>query len=53
MNQWLHEFAYRIDIPWWIFVAAGLMAILVAFATISFLAIQAAVANPVESLKAD
>ena len=53
MNQWLQEFAYRINISWWIFVAAGMACLLVAFATISFMAIKAALANPVEALKTE
>jgi len=51
MRQWLEGFAYRIDIQWWLFVGAGLIAIVIAVATVSFQAIRAAVANPVESLK--
>lgn len=53
MNKWLQDFAYRIDIEWWMFVLAGLLAILIALATISFQAIKAAVANPVKSLRTE
>jgi putative ABC transport system permease protein len=53
MNKWLQEFAYRINIGWWIFVVAGLSAIIIALATVSFQAIKAAVANPVESLRSE
>jgi len=53
MNQWLQDFAYRITIPWWIFLVAGIMAALIALATISFQAIRAAVANPVKSLRTE
>ncbi len=53
MNKWLQDFAYRIDISWWMFVLSGGIALVIAFVTISFLAIKAAVANPVESLRYD
>lgn len=51
MNKWLEDFAYRIDIKWWMFVGAGLLAIMVALATVSSQAIRAALVNPVESLR--
>jgi putative ABC transport system permease protein len=51
LNTWLQDFAYRIEISWWVFIAAGLAAILIALFTISFQAIRAAVANPVKSLR--
>ncbi|WP_428329156.1 ABC transporter permease [Mucilaginibacter sp.] len=53
MNKWLQAFAYRIDISVWIFVLAGLMAIVVAFVTISFQSVKAALANPVKSLRSE
>lgn len=53
MNHWLHNFAYRINISWWVFVVAGMIAFLIAFATISFQAIRAAIANPVKSLRTE
>jgi putative ABC transport system permease protein len=53
MNKWLEDFAYRIDIPWWIFLIAGIIAAFVAFATISFQAIKAAHTNPVKSLRTE
>jgi len=53
MNKWLQSFAYRINISWWIFAVAGITAILIALITVSFQAIKAAMANPVESLSAD
>ncbi|HYF33511.1 MAG TPA: ABC transporter permease [Chitinophagaceae bacterium] len=53
MNNWLEDFAYRINIPVWIFVVAGILAALVALATISFQAIKAALANPVKSLRTE
>lgn len=51
MNQWLADFAYRIEIQWWMFAIAGLAAVLIALLTVSWQAIRAAVANPVESLR--
>jgi len=53
MNHWLDEFAYRIQINWWVFVVATFIALLVAFATISFQAVKAAIANPVKSLRTE
>jgi putative ABC transport system permease protein len=53
MNAWLKDFAYRINIGTGVFVAAGVSAVLIAFATISFQAIRAAIANPVKSLRTE
>jgi len=53
MHQWLKDFAYRIDIQWWVFVLAGVLAVLVAVTTISFQAIKAALSNPVKSLRSE
>jgi len=53
MHEWLKDFAYRINIGTGVFVAAGLSAILIAFFTISFQAIKAAIANPVKSLRTE
>lgn len=53
MHKWLQDFAYRISMPWWIFIAAGIIAALIALLTISFQAIKAAVANPVKSLRTE
>ncbi len=53
MNKWLQDFAYRINMEWWIFLAAGLSALFIALFTISFQAIKAAVANPVKSLRTE
>ena len=51
-HQWLQDFAYRIPIHWWVFVVAGISAILIALVTVSFQAIRAALGNPVTALKA-
>lgn len=53
MRGFLYNFAYRINIQWWVFVVAGLMAVFIAFVTISFQAIKAAMANPVKSLRTE
>ncbi len=53
MHRWLQDFAYRINIEWWIFVIAGIAALLIALLTVSFQAIKAAVANPVKSLRTE
>ena len=53
MNKWLQDFAYRINITWWMFAAAGLGALLIALVTVSFQAIKAALSNPVKSLRTE
>ncbi|MFI5186639.1 MAG: ABC transporter permease [Chitinophagales bacterium] len=53
MHNWLSDFDYRVQISWWIFLAAGLMAVLIALITVSFQAIKAAMANPVKSLRTE
>ena len=53
MHNWLQEFAYRINIDWWVFLIAGVIAIAIALITVSSLAIRAAVANPVKSLRTE
>ena len=53
MNSWLRDFAYRVNIGWWIFILAGASALLIALGTISFQAIKAAIANPVKSLRTE
>lgn len=51
MNYWLEDFAYRITIQWWMFVVAGLAAVIIALLTVSGQALRAAIANPVDSLR--
>jgi putative ABC transport system permease protein len=51
MNRWLEQFAYRINMQWWMIVAAGALAFVIAVATLSYQGIRAALINPVESLK--
>jgi putative ABC transport system permease protein len=53
MNNWLNDFPYRVNISWWIFFVAGLIAVIIALVTISFQAIKAAIANPVRSLRSE
>jgi putative ABC transport system permease protein len=53
MNKWLQSFAYRIDVHWWVFIAAGFVAILIAFLTISIRSVKAALANPIRSLRSE
>ncbi len=52
-SKWLENFAYRIEINWWIFALAGVLVLLIALLTVSFQAIKAAVANPVKSLRTE
>lgn len=53
MNNWLRDYAYRIDIEWWVFALTGFAALFIALITVSFQAIKAAVANPVNSLRTE
>jgi putative ABC transport system permease protein len=53
MHLWLQDFAYRVNIQWWVIVSAGLGATVIAFVTVSFQSIKAALANPVNSLKSE
>jgi len=53
MSNWLQDYAYRINIQWWIFVMAAILTLLIAFLTVSIQAIKAAIANPVNSLRTE
>ncbi|MBE7178000.1 MAG: ABC transporter permease [Mucilaginibacter polytrichastri] len=53
MHNWLSDFAYRITISWWVFIVSAILALLIAFFTISFQAVKAALANPVKSLRSE
>ena len=53
MREWLQDFAYRVNIGWWIFLVSGLLALTIALITVSFQSIRAALANPVKSLRTD
>ncbi|HSZ33870.1 MAG TPA: ABC transporter permease [Puia sp.] len=53
MHNWLQDYAYRINIGWWAFVVTGVVAVTIAFITISFQSVKAAVSNPTKSLRAE
>jgi putative ABC transport system permease protein len=53
MRNWLDGYKYRIQISWWIFIDAGLLAVFIALATVSFQAIKAAIADPVKNLRVE
>lgn len=53
MDQWLKDFSYRIDVPWWVLVMAAFMGIAVAIVTVSYQSIKAAIVNPVKSLRTE
>jgi putative ABC transport system permease protein len=53
INRWLQDFAYKVDIHWWTFAIAGILAVVVAVLTVSFQAVKVALANPVKSLRAE
>lgn len=53
MEKWLQDFAYKIDIHWWVFVVAGLSTLLIALFTVSFKTVRSALANPVDSLRSE
>jgi len=53
MHKWLQDFAYRVNISWWVFLLAAVVAVLIALLTVGFRAIKAALANPVKSLRTE
>ena len=53
MSDWLNGFAYRIDFPWWYFIVAGCIAVAVAFLTVGFQGVKAALKNPISSLRSE
>ena len=53
MNKWLQDFAYKINIEWWVFALAGFLAVGIALLTVSFQSVKAALMNPVKSLKTE
>jgi putative ABC transport system permease protein len=53
MQKWLSDFAYRIDIQWWMFAGAGVLAVAIAFLTVGFQSVRAALADPVKSLRSE
>ncbi|MFN8348376.1 MAG: ABC transporter permease [Spirosomataceae bacterium] len=53
MDKWLQDFAYRITIEWWVFLLAGALALFIAFLTVGYQSVKAALMNPVKSLKTE
>lgn len=53
MHTWLNDYAYHVELSWWVFVVSGVAALLIALITVSYQAIRAAVANPVKSLRSE
>ena len=53
MNKWLENYVYRIALSWWMFAVAGIAAVVIAFLTISYQSVKAALANPVDSLRSE
>jgi putative ABC transport system permease protein len=53
MNRWLEDFAYRVSIGWWVFALAAGLTLVITLLTVSLRAIRAALANPVDSLRAE
>jgi putative ABC transport system permease protein len=53
MHRWLEHFAYRVAVPWWIFGITGLLALSIAFLTVSFQAVKTALLNPTKSLRSE
>ena len=52
-NKWLQEYAYHINVEWWVFALSGVSAIVIAFLTVSYQAIKAAIMNPIKSLRTE
>jgi len=53
MDSWLNDFAYRTKIYWWVFIIAGVLALLVALFTVGLKALKAAIANPVKAIRSE
>jgi putative ABC transport system permease protein len=53
MDKWLQDFAYRVNIGWWVFLVAGVIALFIALITVGIQAVKAAIANPVKSLRTE
>ncbi|HVU53410.1 MAG TPA: hypothetical protein VHD83_00070 [Puia sp.] len=53
LHSWLQNFAYRVYVSWWMFAAAGMIAIIIALGTVSYQAILAAIANPLKGLRSE
>jgi len=53
LHRWIQNYAYRVAISWWVFLLAGVSALLIALATVSMRAVNAALMNPVKTLRAE
>ena len=53
MNEWLQDFSYKVSVSWWLFVAAGIAAVMIALVTIRFQSGKAAMTNPVKALRSE
>jgi putative ABC transport system permease protein len=53
VNHWMQDYAYRVPMSWWVFLLAGVVALMIALVTVSLLAMKAAMANPVDSLRSE
>jgi putative ABC transport system permease protein len=53
MNKWLNDFAYRINMSWWMLAAAGIFSVIIALVTVGFQSIKAAIANPTTNLRTE
>ncbi|MNL53461.1 FtsX-like permease family protein [compost metagenome] len=53
VSKWLQSISYHVSVQWWVFITAGLLSMLIALITISYQAIKAATANPVQSLRSE
>jgi putative ABC transport system permease protein len=51
INKWLEDYAYRINLEWWVFAISGSAAMVIAFTTVGYHAIKAAISNPIQSLR--
>lgn len=51
VGDWLQNFAYRVDVAWWVFASAGVTALLIALGTVGYQALRAALSNPIEALR--
>ena len=51
VGDWLQNFAYRVDVSWWIFLLAGVVVLLIALGTVSYQALRAAMVNPIDALR--
>jgi putative ABC transport system permease protein len=53
MDHWLKDFAYKINLQWWMFILAGMMAVIIALLTVSYQSFKAAMVNPIRNLRTE